>query len=326
MTPLTLWTNVAISESQRAAWAARLQPHRLLFSTQKSATVVDATGPDPAMFEADVVYGQPDPRQLIELKRLRWLEVSSAGYARYDTPELRGHFAERGIRFTNSSGVFAEPCAQHALAFMLMLARDLPRCWDNQREAQAWPYAEVRGASLLLGGDTVVFLGFGAIARRLIELLEPFGMKFYAVRRRSMSVPGVHIVGEDRLSAVLGEADHVINLLPEGDATLGYMNARRFACMKSGARFYNIGRGSTVDQRALREALESGRLGAACLDVMTPEPLPADDPLWTTPRCYLTPHTAGGHAEEQRALLEHFARNLTLFAAKAKATLEDERE
>ncbi|MDX2186499.1 MAG: NAD(P)-dependent oxidoreductase [Opitutaceae bacterium] len=320
--PLTIWCNVALPDASRADWAARLSPHHVLFAETKSATVVDATGPDPQLLAADVVYGQPDPQQLATSKRLRWFEASSAGYARYDTTALQELFEKRGIFFSNSSSVFAEPCAQHVLSQMLMLARALPECWSNQLESRGWPYAEVRRHSRLLGGETVVMLGFGAIARRLVELLAPFRMKLFAVRRKAFSVPGVHVVGEDRLSALLGEADHVINLLPEGESTFHFVNARRLACIKPGARFYNIGRGGTVDQRALREALESGRLGAACLDVMTPEPLPPDDPLWSAPRCYLTPHTGGGFSGELEALLAHFAQNLASVAAGDPPTLD----
>jgi phosphoglycerate dehydrogenase-like enzyme len=91
------------------------------------------------------------------------------------------------------------------------------------------------------------------------------------------------------------------------------MNTQRFAVVKPGARFYNIGRGTTVDQDALLRVLESGTLALAYLDVTDPEPLPSEHPLWTAPNCYITPHTAGGHKGEFERLVQHFLGNLRLF-------------
>ena len=84
--------------------------------------------------------------------------------------------------------------------------------------------------------------------------------------------------------------------------------------MSKGAIFYNVGRGTTVDQEALLDALQSGALGAAYLDVCTPEPLPPDHPLWSAPNCHVTPHSAGGHAGESERLIRHFTENLRRFA------------
>jgi len=91
------------------------------------------------------------------------------------------------------------------------------------------------------------------------------------------------------------------------------VNARRIGCFKAGARFYNVGRGSTVDQTALLEALTSGRIGAACLDVTDPEPLPPQHPLWTARNCLITPHSAGGRHDQEAALVRHFVSNLAAF-------------
>lgn len=168
---------------------------------------------------------------------------------------------------------------------------------------------------MLLNGQTVLLLGYGTIARRLTELFAPFGMKIYAVRRKTHSEHGVHIISEERVSSVLGEADHIINLLPANEVTANYVNARRLSACKPGARFYNIGRGSTVDERALVQALEAGRLGAAYLDVFAEEPLPQSSPLWTAPNCFITPHTAGGRSDQDLALVAHFLQNFAAFVA-----------
>jgi phosphoglycerate dehydrogenase-like enzyme len=123
-------------------------------------------------------------------------------------------------------------------------------------------------------------------------------------------------LGDPRAADALAGADHVIDLLPASPATEGFFDAARLAALKRGAVFYNIGRGNTVDQEALRAALESGQLGAAYLDVTTPEPLPPDHALWTTPNCFITPHTAGGHHDEAQRLVRHFLENLARFTAR----------
>jgi phosphoglycerate dehydrogenase-like enzyme len=101
----------------------------------------------------------------------------------------------------------------------------------------------------------------------------------------------------------------VISILPENADSIHFISTERLGWMKPGAIFYNIGRGTTVDQQALFESLRSGHLGAAWLDVTDPEPLPDDHPLWTVPNC-ITPHTAGGHGDESETLVRHFLENL----------------
>jgi phosphoglycerate dehydrogenase-like enzyme len=109
------------------------------------------------------------------------------------------------------------------------------------------------------------------------------------------------------------QAHHIVNILPESAETRHFFNRARFAAVKPGAIFYNIGRGVTVDQEALLEALRSGRIAAAWLDVTDPEPLPDDHPLWAEPHCFVTPHVAGGHVDEAKTLVRHFLTNLERF-------------
>ncbi len=291
--------------------------HELVLSGQLNQSVLAVGGRDPGMEGAAVAFGQPNAADCLAFDSLRWIEVSSAGYTRYDTEEFRTALRARGAILTNASQVYADPCAEHVLAMMLALGRQLLPSYATQLGDHGWPYAERRDNSRLLRGQTVTMLGFGAIGRRLAELLAPFGMRLYALRRQLRSEPGVHVVAEENLTKVLGESDHVVNVLPENEATRNYVNKRRISCFKPGARFYNVGRGATVDQDALIEALHAGRVGAAYLDVMVPEPLPPGHPLWTTPRCYLTPHTAGGRHKGELELVRHFLANL---AALEKST------
>jgi phosphoglycerate dehydrogenase-like enzyme len=310
---LTIWTNAQFADTPRALLAAGAKPHRLIFSTQLSASNLAKAAPDPALLEADIAFGQPDPEMALQSPRLRWVHLTTAGYTRYDGAEFRGKFGGRGGQLTNSSLVYAEPCAEQVLAFLLAQARQLPASHESQRTDRAWPYIERRARCRLLLGQSVVLLGFGAIGRRLAELLAPFGMDVVAVRRRPAGDENVRVVTEDQLDAALTGADFVVNILPDNPATVGFVNAARLAAMKPGAIFCNVGRGTTVDQEALLATLRSGRLGAAYLDVTEPEPLPPEHPLWTAPNCHITPHTAGGHDNEPERLARHFLENLRRF-------------
>lgn len=293
-----------------ALLAEGTKAHTLVLSEKRNSSVLTGGQRDPLIVDADIAFGQPDPGDCIANSGLRWIEVSSAGYTRYDTDPFRQAMRSRGSMFTNASQVYADACAEHVLSMMLALARQLLPSYATQLGDRSWPYNERRDNSRLLARQTVVMLGFGSIGRRLAELLAPFGMRIYALRRQRHSEPGVHVVPEEDLTKVLPEADHVVNVLPENEATLNYVNARRIACFKPGARFYNVGRGTTVDQAALIEGLNSGRIGAAYLDVTVPEPLPPSHPLWSTPNCYITPHTAGGRDNVNVELVRHFLANL----------------
>ncbi len=174
----------------------------------------------------------------------------------------------------------------------------------------AWTSDAIRKRSFLLRGQNVVLVGYGAIARRLAELLTPLTSHVVGVRRRPRGDEGIRMVATADLGAALAVADHVVDLLPHSAETERFFDAARLGQMKAGAFFYNIGRGKTVDQPALIAALQSGRLAAAYLDVTDPEPLPPEHPLWRAPNCFITPHSAGGHAHEGARLVEHFLANL----------------
>jgi len=311
--PLTIWCNADLPVDVMSALVKGTYGHRLIIDEQRSGNL-SAGGASSQLVEADVAFGQPDPQQIMDLPNLKWVHITSAGYTRYDRADLRNAFRQRGAHFTNSSSVFDEPCAQHLVAFMLAEARQLPQSLAAQNELK-WDSAPLRAGVRLLSGETVLILGFGAIARRLVQLLQPFNLEMIAVRqavRGDEPIP-TYPIGE--LSRLIGQADHIVNILPASPSTDQLVNEDLLAHAKAGARFYNIGRGTTVDQPALISALNSGRLSAAYLDVTDPEPLPADHPLWTTPNCFITPHTGGGFAAEHAAVVGHFLENLRRFTS-----------
>ena len=286
-----------------------IAPHELLLPAQGAASVLADLPTDPLMQQADIVLGQPRVDAVLSSPNLKWLQVSTAGYTRYDTPEFRAEMKARGIAVSNSSHVYDDPCAEHVLAFMLANARQLPRGLATRCANGTPEWLALRRDSRLLQGQSLLIAGYGAIAERLIELLEPFRMSITALRRQARGDEKVPVIPPDQAAAALGDADHVINILPDNPGSLRWFDAARFAQMKPGATFYNIGRGTTVNQDDLAAALKSGHLAAAWLDVTDPEPLPDDHVLWTCENCHITPHTAGGQFDETRVLIGRFLEN-----------------
>lgn len=303
-----IWTNAWFPDDVTLALQEATSAYRVVDARDMSTHAAQE-----ALRDADIAWGQPDADIVLDAPRLRWIHITSAGYTPYDRDDLRAALRERGAVLTNSSDVYDGPCAQHVMAMMLADARQLLPSYQTQLGDRDWNAGKRRADSYLLNNQSVLILGYGAIAQRLVQLLAPFEMNMKALRRQRRGDEPIEIITEDQLPDALRDADHVVNILPESPDTRGFVNRERFAAMKRGARFYNIGRGATTDQNALREALISGALDMAYLDVTTPEPLPPDDVLWTTPNCFITPHTAGGHKGEMERLARHFERNLRLF-------------
>ncbi|MDX2040039.1 MAG: D-2-hydroxyacid dehydrogenase [Acidobacteriota bacterium] len=310
---MNIWCNAFLNAESKTKLCEAVGEHRVIFGDGTLAAWANsgesATLPD----DAEIAFGQPDPEQLIRGKQLRWAHLSSAGYTAYDRADLREAFKQQNKILTNSSDVYSEPTAEHAVSLIYALARRLPQSMQSQLNDHGWPYFETRAASRLLKGQTVLLLSFGHIARRVAELLAPLGMNIVAVRRRVTGDEPIRVFPESEVDSLLPTADHIVNILPANEETKNFLNAARLNLAKPDAILYNVGRGTTVDQTALREALLSGRLAAAYLDVTEPEPLPTDHPLWTTPNCFITPHSGGGHSDEMERLVEHFLENYRRF-------------
>ena len=316
--PLTIWCNTKFDEPIMDRLRAALAPHRLVVASSQQASNLAGSDRDQALADADIAFGQPNPDQVLELPRIKWCHLTTAGYTRYDNDRFKTGLRSRGGALTNSSGVYDEPCAQHLLAMMLSLARQLPEALLDQHGSRAWRYLQLRANSQLLLGQTAILYGYGAIAQRLVELLAPFRMNLIGVRRNPRGDEPIRVVTLDAADALLPQADHVLNILPASAESEHCFGAKRLARLKASAIYYSVGRGSTTDQNALRAALERKQLAAAFLDVTTPEPLPPDDPLWRTPNCFITPHTAGGHTTEFERLADHFLANVKRFESGEK--------
>lgn len=310
---LRIYVDLGMSADDRQVLEQGTKGHDLVFPKVPVSSVLAKAERDPQFTTVDVAFGQPDTQAIAEAGQLKWIHVSSSGITRYDTPEFRSQMAERRIPVSNSAGVYNEACAAHVLSFILAQARGLPSALKSRSANGSEEWLKLRGSCVPLRGQTALILGFGAIGKRLAEMLRPHGVNVIAHRRKPRGDEGLPVITDEQLSETLAGTDHVINILPDSVATRHFFNAARFAQIKPGAIFYNIGRGATVDQDALVNALRSGPLKAAWLDVTDPEPLPDSHPLWAQPNCFITPHIAGGHVDETKTLIRHFLGNLERF-------------
>ncbi len=219
--------------------------------------------------------------------RLRWAQTLTAGADRID---LSG-FEPGQVVVTNGSGIHAENLSEHILAFILAFARGFPMLMQAQARHE-W-CKDVH--SFELAGQRLCVVGLGDIGLALADRASRLDMRVTGVRRRELPVPEyVEAVATlETMDPLLAEADHVAICLPLTSRTEGLFDAARLAVMKPGAYIYNIGRGGIVDQDALIDALRSGHLAGAGLDVTTPEPLPPESPLWDVQNTLITCHTGG---------------------------------
>ena len=227
---------------------------------------------------------------------LKWLNSIYAGADHMPLDLLR----TRGTVFTNGAGINAITIAEYVVMGMLTVAkgyRDVVRAQDRREWLLDSP------GKVELYGSKALLLGYGAIGKLVEERLKAFAVDVTVVRRS----PGDNTLTPDQWRAKLGDFDWVILAVPATLETDGMIGATELAAMKPTATLINIARGSVVDQAALVTALQLGQIGHAFLDVTTPEPLPADDILWTLPNADITMHLSG------RAQDQMFARSAQRF-------------
>src|SRR5579863_6388985 len=142
--PLTIWCNAHFPPAATAELHEGIKPHRLVVPAAREASNLVGGTADPLLAQADIAFGQPDPKQILDLPRLRWIHLTSAGYTRYDSEAVREGLKRRRAMLTNSSMVYDEPCAQHVLSMLLATARQLPQSWHEQETTHQWKYAQTR--------------------------------------------------------------------------------------------------------------------------------------------------------------------------------------
>lgn len=265
--------------------------------------------------EADaVLMGWGSASEVLDNGRnLVWIQNVGAGVERLVSDEFR----ERDLILTNGSGIMAPNIAEHVIGLMLAFGRRLPALLDAQRE-QRWRTDVGRESVSELTDQTAVLVGLGDIGLAVAKRLKAFDVAVIGVRRSVGDELPEHVdevVAIADLDSVIAHADHVVSSVPHTADTVGLFDAARFAKFKDGARFYNVGRGTSVIQPDLIAALESGKLSGAGLDVTDPEPLPQGDPLWTAPNVIITGHTSGATPRFEERLFALFAENIRRYQA-----------
>ena len=233
-----------------------------------------------------------NPEFLKKASNLRWVQVQSAGVDRYLS--LKPLMENDKLVLTNFRGIHGPAIADHAMAMLLSLTRNLNHSAAHQRNSQ-WKKDSPPVASIALAGKTMMVVGLGGIGSEIAQRANGFGMRVIGTRRSDTpSADYIERVGKPKdLLEMLPEADVVALAVPLTPETQNLLDAKAFAAMKEGAYLINIARGKVVNTDAMMEALKSGRLAGAGLDVTEPEPLPSKHPLWQQPRVIITPHIAG---------------------------------
>jgi phosphoglycerate dehydrogenase-like enzyme len=217
-------------------------------------------------------------------------------------------FLERGVRLTTSSGASASPIAGTVMLYLLALSRNLPG-WLRSQSAREWAPAPFRD----LEGQRLVVVGYGPIGAEVVRLATAFRMDPVVVRRSARGDEPCPVRPLTDLPAAVSDADAVVVALPLAPETRGVISADVVSSMPSHAVFVNVGRGELVDQAALTDALASGRLAGAGLDVFDPEPLPPDDELWELPNVIISPHNSGSSDATTNRVAAIFLDNLGRF-------------
>ncbi|MEO8036395.1 MAG: D-2-hydroxyacid dehydrogenase [Acidobacteriota bacterium] len=265
--------------------------------------------------EADVLFDfdYTNADELPDLApRVRWIQASSAGIGQF-VAKRRYHERWKGAIFTTARGVHAGPLAEFCAFAMLGFSRGM----FQMRDLQARKHWE-RFAGTDLGGRSLVIFGHGAIGREVARLARGFGMKTIGVRRTVAGEdPTAHNVDElhasSAFASLLPRAEFLVLAAPHTSTTEQALGREEIERLPVGAFLINIGRGALVDEAAMIEALRSGHLGGAALDVFEHEPLPPESPLWSMPNVLVSPHSASTSDRENGRLTELFCDNLRRF-------------
>jgi len=239
---------------------------------------------------ADAAIGVCSAEVLAQARQLQWIQWPAAGVDRcVQEPAIH----ERHLLLTNLQRTMGPSMAEHVLGMMLALSRHFDYFLRQQQQAQ-WASESTAPQLVDLEGKTVLVVGLGGIGTEVARRAHAFGMRVTATRATGRSGPDfVSYVGlPEELPKLAREADFIVNCAPLTAQTTGIFNREFFETLKPGTYFISVGRGKSTVTADLIEALSSGRLAGAGLDVVDPEPLPADSPLWHLPNVIITPHVS----------------------------------
>ena len=245
--------------------------------------------PKDSCADYEVLYGMPGPALLKRMTALKWFCTPSAGVEPYTPDEI---YPSPDVLLTNSAGAYGITISEHILMVTLMLLRQMPAFQQVVAERRWVRQMPMRS----ICGSTITVLGTGDIGTNFARRAKALGARsVYGVRRTKKAGDPCFdaIYAMDELDAILPQTDILVMALPGTAETAGTLSRRRIALLPAHAVVVNVGRGSAVDQEALMEALNQERIAGAALDVMVPEPLPQDHPLWEAKNILITPHISG---------------------------------
>jgi phosphoglycerate dehydrogenase-like enzyme len=269
---------------------------------------------------ANILFDLPDAADLPFLSRLAWVQTTSTGVG----PAVSRLGLDRtGVLVTTARGVHAGPLAEWTFMAILSHLRGL----DHLKTEQAYARWE-RHSGEDLAGRTMVIIGAGDLARGLARVARAFEMRVVAVardpdRKRPHDALFDAVIPAAELHVALGMADTLVMTAPHTPQTEGMLNRAAFRALKPGALFINIGRGQTVVHSDLIDALESGQLAFAALDVTDPEPLPPGHPLWRMKNVLISPHSASTVRRENARITQIFLHNLTCWIEGRRADMKN---
>jgi D-2-hydroxyacid dehydrogenase (NADP+) len=281
---------------------------------QEVASNVTIVAADQARFaeqvaDADAIFGTINPELFRAAKKLKWVQVYSAGVENYRFPE----FLKSDVTLTNCKILQGPNIADHAFALLLALTRDLYRIIPN-RTREEWSRGQ--HSPIELRGKTAVIVGLGGIGMQIAQRAHAFDMRVIGVDPKD--IPLSYLISKqvppDRLDSVLPEADVVFLSAPHTPQTEGLMSTKQFNLMRKNSYFIAVSRGKLYSSEALLNALESKQLAGAGLDVTNPEPLPKGHPLWKCENVIITPHIAGTSDNVQTRRMAVIKDNIVRFS------------
>lgn len=302
---------VAYFELKEMRWNlddSDVQRLRERFPGMQVVSVEDPAHVCGAIADADIYFGfQIQREHFLAARQLRWVHLATAGVEENLFPEM----VASDVLLTNSTGLHSVCIPEHVLGQMFVLARSFHQTvrLQDRHEWNRWGVIANAGGIRELNGGKLAILGAGAIGQNLARLAACLGMTV-RVMRRDASRPLAHVervVPPEQLKELLGWADWIVCALPMTAATRRIIGAEEIAAMRPDAFFINVGRGESVDEEALADALRRGALAGAAVDVFTQEPLPSDHPFWTLPNLVLTPHISGytpNYFQKMQAIFE----------------------
>ncbi|MFC1757396.1 D-2-hydroxyacid dehydrogenase [Planctomycetota bacterium] len=280
--------------------SSAVRPANVIVSSQQTI--------DEDILKADIFCGHAKEKELpwdqvVSQDRLRWIQSSAAGLDHC----LKRAVIESEIPVTSASGLFADQVAEQTMALLFGLVRSMP-AFARAQTAKEF----IRLPTDDLHGKTVGIVGFGGNGRRIAELLSLMKVRIVATDVYPVDKPSYvdELWADDQLGKLLATSDVVIACVPLNQQTFGMFDGDRFAAMKPNAYFINVARGQVVVESALANALATGQLKAAGLDVTEIEPLPTSSPLWEMPNVLITPHVGAQSFDRVDVTVDFFCDNV----------------